>query len=143
MATAMAEVTVVTASDLLQKWQGRRRLTWRVIEAFPEDKLFEFSMSGMKGLGQMKEKRISCFWKLLLTALLFVAFAHLTEAQNVESLSANLSTIPISFYGSITRTASASAELRHSWKLSSAERRSSQAGWGGFGRRRESEVPLL
>ena len=48
MTTAVAEVSVVTASDLLQKWQGHRRLTRRVIEAFPEDKLFEFSVGGMR-----------------------------------------------------------------------------------------------
>ncbi len=42
MATAVAEVSVVTASDLLKNWQGHRRLTRRVIEAFPEDKLFGF-----------------------------------------------------------------------------------------------------
>lgn len=48
MATAVAEVSVVTASDLLKNWQGHRRLTRRVIEAFPEDKLFEFSVGGMR-----------------------------------------------------------------------------------------------
>jgi uncharacterized damage-inducible protein DinB len=48
MATAVAEVSVVTASDVLKNWQGHRRLTRRVIEAFPEDKLFEFSVGGMR-----------------------------------------------------------------------------------------------
>jgi len=48
MATAMAEVGVVTATDLLKNWQGHRRLTRRVIEAFPEDKLFGFSVGGMR-----------------------------------------------------------------------------------------------
>src|SRR5579859_7132306 len=48
MATAVAEVSVVTASDLLKNWQGHRRLTRRVIEAFPEDKLFSFSVGGMR-----------------------------------------------------------------------------------------------
>jgi len=42
MTTTMAEVTVETAKDLLKNWQGHRRLTRKVIEAFPEDKLFEF-----------------------------------------------------------------------------------------------------
>ena len=48
MTTAVAEVSVSTASDLLQSWQGHRRLTRRVIQAFPEDKLFEFSVGGMR-----------------------------------------------------------------------------------------------
>ena len=46
MATAVAEVGVVTATDILKNWQGHRRLTRRVIEAFPEDKLFGFSVGG-------------------------------------------------------------------------------------------------
>jgi uncharacterized damage-inducible protein DinB len=48
MAMAIQEVSVETASELLRNWQGHRRLTRRVIEAFPEDKLFEFSIGGMR-----------------------------------------------------------------------------------------------
>src|SRR5260221_13888855 len=53
MATAVAEVSVVTASDLLKNWQGHRRLTRRVIEAFPEDKLFTYSIGGMRPFSVM------------------------------------------------------------------------------------------
>src|SRR5246127_1947979 len=53
MATAVAEVNVVTASDLLKNWQGHRKLTRRVIEAFPEDKLFEFSVGGMRPFSEL------------------------------------------------------------------------------------------
>ncbi|HEY1576934.1 MAG TPA: DinB family protein [Terracidiphilus sp.] len=53
MATAVAEVTVVTASDLLKNWQGHRRLTRKVIEAFPEDKLFQFSVGGMRPFSEL------------------------------------------------------------------------------------------
>lgn len=34
--------TFITPDALLEHWQGHRRLTRRVIEAFPEDKLFAF-----------------------------------------------------------------------------------------------------
>ena len=34
--------------SLLEHWQGHRRLTRRVIEAFPEDKLFSYSFGGMR-----------------------------------------------------------------------------------------------
>lgn len=34
-------------------WQGHRRLTRRVIEAFPEDQLFTFSIGGMRPFGEM------------------------------------------------------------------------------------------
>src|ERR1700749_1748711 len=53
MTTTMAEVNVETANDLLKNWQGHRRLTRRVIEAFPEDKLFEFSMGGMRPFSEL------------------------------------------------------------------------------------------
>ena len=39
---------VITASELLSHWQGHRTLTRRVIEAFPEKELFNFSIGGMR-----------------------------------------------------------------------------------------------
>ena len=53
MAIAAAEVNVQTANGLLQNWQGHRRLTRRVIEAFPEERLFEFSVGGMRPFAEM------------------------------------------------------------------------------------------
>jgi len=40
--------TVITPQALHEHWQGHRRLTRRVIEAFPERELFEFSVGGMR-----------------------------------------------------------------------------------------------
>ena len=42
------ETTILTAQAFLEHWQGHRGLTRRVIEAFPEDKLFTFSIGGMR-----------------------------------------------------------------------------------------------
>ena len=42
---------VLTPQQLLEHWQGHRRLTRRVIEAFPEDQLFSFSIGGMRTFG--------------------------------------------------------------------------------------------
>ena len=53
MATTTADVSVRTASELLEHWQGHRRLTRRVIEAFPEDKLFSFSIGGMRPFSEL------------------------------------------------------------------------------------------
>ena len=39
---------VITPSELLHHWQGHRDLTRRVIEAFPEGELFNFSIGGMR-----------------------------------------------------------------------------------------------
>lgn len=48
MATETTAVDAMTADGILKHWQGHRRLTRRVIEAFPEDKLFQFSLAGMR-----------------------------------------------------------------------------------------------
>lgn len=39
---------VITPDELLRHWQGHRALTRRVIEAFPEPELFDFSVGGMR-----------------------------------------------------------------------------------------------
>ncbi len=53
MASAVAEAGILTASDVLKDWQGHRRLTRRVIEAFPEDKLFTFAVGGMRPFSEL------------------------------------------------------------------------------------------
>jgi len=46
--TKDAMATVITPGEFLAHWQGHRALTRRVIEAFPEDELFSFSIGGMR-----------------------------------------------------------------------------------------------
>ena len=48
---AQKELPVLTPADLLESWQGHRRLTRRTIEQFPEDQLFSFSVGGMRPFG--------------------------------------------------------------------------------------------
>ena len=43
----------ITPAALLRHWQGHRRLTRRVIEAFPDDQLFTFSIGGMRTFGEL------------------------------------------------------------------------------------------
>ncbi|MFA6165974.1 MAG: DinB family protein [Gemmatimonadaceae bacterium] len=43
----------MTPEALLDHWQGHRKLTRRVIEAFPADQLFTFSVGGMRPFGEM------------------------------------------------------------------------------------------
>jgi hypothetical protein len=45
--------TFITPEGLLSHWQGHRRLTRRVIDAFPEDKLFTYSVGGMRPFGAL------------------------------------------------------------------------------------------
>lgn len=48
MTTSSDTPVVITPAQLLEDWQGHRRLTRRVIEAFPEDSLFSYSVGGMR-----------------------------------------------------------------------------------------------
>ena len=52
-ASAVSSPLFISAAPLLAHWQGHRRLTRRVIEAFPEDKLFTFSVGGMRPFGTL------------------------------------------------------------------------------------------
>ncbi len=45
--------TVLSSPALLEHWQGHRRLTRKVIEAFPEDQLFCFTIGGMRPFSVM------------------------------------------------------------------------------------------
>jgi uncharacterized damage-inducible protein DinB len=59
MPTETATAALFTPDALLQNWQGHRRLTRRVIEAFPDDQLFTFSIGGMRPFGLMALEMIS------------------------------------------------------------------------------------
>jgi uncharacterized damage-inducible protein DinB len=48
---AQPTAVVLTSEQLLAHWQGHRRLTRRLIAAFPEDQLFTFSIGGMRPFG--------------------------------------------------------------------------------------------
>ena len=52
-AAAPRTAAFLTPEAALRHWQGHRRLTRRVIEAFPEDKLFTFTVGGMRTFGDM------------------------------------------------------------------------------------------
>lgn len=51
--TATAVEPVISAEALLDHWQGHRRLTRRLIEAFPEDQFFTYSIGGMRPFAAM------------------------------------------------------------------------------------------
>ena len=43
----------LTADQLLEHWLGHRRLTRRMIEAFPEDQLYSYSVGGMRPFAEL------------------------------------------------------------------------------------------
>lgn len=52
------ETAFVSAERLLHHWQGHRQLTRRVIEAFPEDQLFTYSIGGMRTFAELAMEMI-------------------------------------------------------------------------------------
>ena len=54
-----SRAAAVTAEALLAHWQGHRRLTRRLIEAYPEDKLFTHSIGGMRTFGELAMELLS------------------------------------------------------------------------------------
>ena len=57
--TTGATGSVLSPEALLAHWQGHRRLTRRVIEAFPEDQLFTFTIGGMRPFGALALEMLS------------------------------------------------------------------------------------
>ena len=50
---------VITSEGLLAHWQGHRRLSRRMIVAFPEDQLFTFSIGSMRPFGALSMEMVS------------------------------------------------------------------------------------
>lgn len=58
--TAASQPTMFISTDaLLAHWQGHRRLTRRVIEMYPDDQLFTFSVGGMRTFGDLANELLS------------------------------------------------------------------------------------
>jgi uncharacterized damage-inducible protein DinB len=75
MTTDTLAVSALSAEDVLKHWQGHRRLTRRVIEAFPEDQLFTFSVGGMRPFGELAYE----FIKMAVPIVEGVASGHWEE----------------------------------------------------------------
>ncbi len=54
-----ASAVVITPQALLEHWQGHRTLTRRLIEAYPEDQLFTYSIGGMRTFGALALELVS------------------------------------------------------------------------------------
>jgi len=51
--TLTNQTELFSAEQLLEHWQGHRRVTRRVIEAFPDDKLYTYSIGGMRTFAEL------------------------------------------------------------------------------------------
>jgi uncharacterized damage-inducible protein DinB len=50
---------VLTSAGLLAHWQGHRRVTRRVLAAFPDDQINSFSVGGMRPFGELAQELLS------------------------------------------------------------------------------------
>jgi uncharacterized damage-inducible protein DinB len=50
---------VITPDALLEHWQGHRKLTRKIIEAFPDEKLFSYSVGGMRPFSELALEMIT------------------------------------------------------------------------------------
>lgn len=57
-ALPVATATFITPEALREHWQGHRRLTRRLIEAFPADQLFTFSVAGLRPFGVLANEML-------------------------------------------------------------------------------------
>ena len=58
MSAAASAVPVIGQSQFLTHWQAHRRLTRRIIAAFPDDQLFTFSVGGMRTFGALANEML-------------------------------------------------------------------------------------
>lgn len=54
-----ASTAVLSPADLLSHWQGLRRLSRRVIEAFPDDQLLTYSLGGLRPYGTLSGEMLA------------------------------------------------------------------------------------
>ena len=55
----MTAPQLISPDQFLAHWQGHRRLTRRLIERFPEDQLWSFTIGGMRSFGVMVKEMIT------------------------------------------------------------------------------------
>lgn len=56
--TELMVSTVISPAAFLEHWQGHRHLTRRVIDAFPEKELFNYSIGGMRPFAELAMEMI-------------------------------------------------------------------------------------
>jgi uncharacterized damage-inducible protein DinB len=59
MTTSTQSAGFITPAGLLTHWQGHRSLTRRVIEAFPDDRLFGHSIGSMRPFGEIAQELLA------------------------------------------------------------------------------------
>jgi uncharacterized damage-inducible protein DinB len=59
MTKSTSKAAAISTDLLLKQWLGHRGVTRRVIEAFPEDKIFTYSIGGMRTFAQLAAEMLT------------------------------------------------------------------------------------
>ena len=54
----VADLAIMSATQLLKHWQGHRSLTRKLIETYPADKLFTYSIGGMRTFAELAREML-------------------------------------------------------------------------------------
>ena len=54
----VADSAIMSATQLLKHWQGHRSLTRKLIETYPADKLFTYSIGGMRTFAELAREML-------------------------------------------------------------------------------------
>ncbi|MDQ2889484.1 MAG: DinB family protein [Gemmatimonadota bacterium] len=80
MTDTRESITVITPEQFLEDWQGHRRLTRRVIDAFPDETLFSHSLGGMRPFSTLAMEMV----KMAVPILRGVASGEWTSYEPTE-----------------------------------------------------------
>ncbi|GGG39621.1 DNA damage-inducible protein DinB [Croceivirga lutea] len=80
---------VITKDQLLKDWQAHRRLTRKVIEAFPEKEFFNYSIGGMRPFSEMAMELLGIAEPGLREIVTGIS-AELNEQMNHENKKQNI-----------------------------------------------------
>jgi uncharacterized damage-inducible protein DinB len=110
----ISPAVVITPAQLLEHWQGHRKLTRKLIEAFPEDKLFTYSIGGMRPFSQLAHELI----QLAIVGVHGLATGQWKELQDLYAGN----TQPTTKEGLLQFWDDATVYLNEQWPLLKADR---------------------
>ncbi|MBV8255947.1 MAG: damage-inducible protein DinB [Chitinophaga sp.] len=125
MSTAtLNALAILTPEEILKHWQGHRGLTRRVIEAFPEKELFEFSIGGMRPFSQLALEAVG-----IATGIDGMAYGKWTPFEELEAKGHTIKTKEqlLAYWDEVTE------KINAEWPAMTPERfRVTENSWGFF-----------
>jgi len=109
--------TALTMDQLFNHWMGHRNLTRKMIEKYPEDQLFTFSVGGMRPFSEL----VLEFLEMAIPSLHGAAYREWKKAEELPQL-ASWTTKPTTKQELLDRWDFSTKELQRIWKDLTPER---------------------